>query len=214
MNSLAVSHPNDAKQRDTIAYYDRNAEAYADATLAVDMEDIYERFLAHLPHDAVILDAGSGAGRDTLAFVKRGFAVDAFDASAELCAISSALTGVDTEVLRFQDYKRGAQYDGIWACASLLHVTVQELPGVLQRLWKSLRDGGAFYLSFKHGAAERVADDGRFFQDLDESTLRKLVSDLDGARIGELWVSSGEGTQKGRAEWLNAILLKDEGREA
>lgn len=214
MNTFALFQADDTAQSDTITYYDRNAHVYAKATLNVDMEGIYDRFLPHLAPGGRILDAGSGSGRDTIAFVRRGFIVEAFDASKELCDISTELTGVQAEVLRFQAFEREARYDGIWACASLLHVPASELPDVLQRLWRSLKSGGAFYLSFKHGRAQRVAEDGRFFQDLDESTLRRLVAGLDSARVVDLWISTGEDTQQGHAEWLNAILIKDDSETA
>lgn len=211
--STAVKPYPQARPDPTIAFYDRNAADYAEATLPIDMEEIYNRFLRHVPSGGLLLDAGSGAGRDTLAFVDRGFAVDAFDASPELCAISTELTGVPARVLRFQEFESPSVYDGIWACASLLHVPAAELVDALGRLIAALKSGGAFYLSFKHGDAERVAADGRFFRDMDEQTLRALIAQFREARIAELWVSAGEGTQKGRAEWLNAVLIKQTGAE-
>lgn len=195
----------------TIAYYDRTAEAYAKATLDVDMAPIYRRFLAHVPPAGEILDAGSGSGRDTLAFLDLGYRVQAFDASAKLCALSSALTGVATRHLRFQDLDDENAFDGVWACASLLHVAEAELGDAIARLIGALRIGGALYMSFKLGEGERVTDDGRMFTDMDEPRLREIFRAPRHARLDDVWISGGEGTLKGRADWLNAIAIKQEG---
>ena len=135
----------------------------------MDMSKVYERFLGYLPKLAKILDARSGSGRDTLAFKKHGHEVDAFDAAPELCALSTELTGVPMRLEGFQEFETEPLHEGIWACASLLHVQAGELPDVFHSLVQGLKPGVAFYSSFKHGLEERCSADGRFFQDLDEA---------------------------------------------
>ncbi len=39
-------------------------------------------------------------------------------------------------------------YDGVWACASLLHCARNRLPDVLKRIHAALRRGGVCYISF------------------------------------------------------------------
>ena len=194
----------------TEAFYERQARAYHDATLRTDISPLYDRFLPRIPPGGKILDAGSGSGRDTLAFLQRGFLVDAFDASPALCALSSALTGIRTKILRFQDFQSPTRYDGIWACASLLHVPKPELPDAVRRLIAALKPGGAIYMSFKHGDRERVTDDGRYFLDLDEPSLRALLTGFPGIDLVDLWISAGEGDFGGRGKWLNVIAVKAE----
>lgn len=196
------------KETQTLEYYERNADTYFRTTLDTDVSALHERFLRHLPAGAHILDAGSGSGRDTLAFLQRGYVVSAFDSSPALCELSTRLTGVRTHVLRFQDLEDVEEYDGIWACASLLHVQEADLPDTIARLVRALKPGGALYMSFKHGRGERVAEDGRFFTDLTGKHLRRILKTIPGVRLEELWISSGEGKFQGQDEWLNAILLK------
>ena len=62
----------------TIDYYNQYADEFAQATLNVDMESLYQPFLAELPERARILDVGCGSGRDTLAFLNKGSAHDKF----------------------------------------------------------------------------------------------------------------------------------------
>jgi SAM-dependent methyltransferase len=196
------------EEQATQEYYDTQAQAYFDLTLRVNMSALYDRFLRYVPAHSCILDAGSGSGRDTLAFVERGYEVDAFDASAALCALSTRLTGVQARVLRFQEFESPPRYDAIWACASLLHVPKDELQEAIRRLNAALKPGGAMYVSFKHGAGERISEDGRFYIDLDEPALRQLFSAFSNLKLAEVWVSAGEGTQRGMDQWINAIALK------
>lgn len=63
----------------TIDYYNQYADEFAQATLQVDRESLYQPFLAELPDSARILDVGCGAGRDTLAFKMKGYEVDVIE---------------------------------------------------------------------------------------------------------------------------------------
>jgi SAM-dependent methyltransferase len=191
-------------------FYESEAGAYVDATIKVDMGSRYSRFLAHVPAGGAVLDAGSGSGRDTLHFLRRGYRVEAFDSSPTLCARSTALTGIETQLLRFQEFEGADQYDGIWACASLLHVPRHELEDCTARLVRALKPGGAVYMSFKLGSGERLLSDGRLFTDMDETGIRALFGHLKEARLVDVWVSHGEGHLMGRADWLNAIAVKGE----
>lgn len=196
------------EEKATSEYYERNAQTYFATTLRVDMSALYSRFLRHVAHGGRILDAGSGSGRDTLAFLQRGYEVEAFDASPALCTLSTQLTGVEAQVLRFQDFDSPPRHDGIWACASLLHVPKDELRDAVSRLIGALKPDGALYVSFKHGAEERISTDGRFFLDLNAESLRQLFADFPNMTLAEVWLSVGEGTHQGKDEWLNAIALK------
>jgi SAM-dependent methyltransferase len=194
----------------TATYYEQNAKAYFDATATIDMADIYDRFLCLLPAGARILDAGCGSGRDTLAFLRRGFVVDPFDASPSLARLSSAFTGVPTRIMRLQDLDEPERYDGVWACASLLHVPGRELPEVMRRIRAALRAGGVLYASFKLGSGERLGSDGRLFNDLDEDRASDLFAGLDTFRLIETWRTAGEGAFRSRGEWLNLLARKED----
>ena len=61
----------------TVDYYNQNAEKFYQTTVDADMSDVQDRFLQYLPQGALILDAGCGSGRDSLAFLKKGFRVEA-----------------------------------------------------------------------------------------------------------------------------------------
>jgi SAM-dependent methyltransferase len=196
----------------TVQYYEANALPYSEATLRIDMSELYEPFLNGLPNGGRILDAGSGSGRDTLAFLAKGYQVEAFDASQTLAKLSTRLTGVRTEVMRFQEFQSGPGFDGIWACASLLHVPESELPDSLRRLVDALKPGGHLFISVKNGVGERVASDGRLFTDLNERLVRQLLEPYE-IEIKKLWISEGQGSRKGKEQWLNVLAIKRAGHE-
>ncbi len=194
---------------DTDQYYERFAAEFFGSTVGVDMAPIHQRFLAQLEPRAHILDAGCGSGRDAKAFAEAGFRVTAFDASAELARLASAHCGFEVTVRRFADVDEVAQFDGIWCCASLLHVPLVAMPDTLARLWNALRPGGTLYLSFKHGAGERVHG-GRRFTDANEATLRQWFGRLPEVHQLELWLTDDQRPDR-TERWTNALATRKPG---
>jgi SAM-dependent methyltransferase len=192
----------------TGSYYERNAQTYFYATRDVDMSDLYREFIPLVRPGGRILDVGSGSGRDTLAFLRQGYKVDAFDSSPRLAALSTKFSGVPTRILRLQEFDSGPVYDGIWACASLLHVPKEELDDALGRLIHALNPAGVLYLSVKHGAGERFVDDGRYFADLDRNAIEGLFEGVPEMQVVKVWLSAGEGARRGKDEWINALAVK------
>jgi hypothetical protein len=105
--------------------------------------------------------------------------VVAFDASEEMVRLACARLGdrADVHLMRFNDVSWHRQFDGIWACASLLHVPPASFPDVASQLAGALRPGGGWYMSFKLGQGERLAE-GRLFVDHTEMTLRSALCGL------------------------------------
>lgn len=188
-------------------YYQQHAEHFFSETVAVNMSALYQPFVAHLNPGASILDAGCGSGRDGKAFHEMGYAVEAFDASAELVGLARQHSGLPVEQRRFEDVTEVERYDGIWCCASLLHVPQAELPGVMARLAKALKPGGVWYLSFKYGCGEREKD-GRVFTDVDEDGLKALAVDLHNIALLNSWITGDKRPDRQDEKWLNALLLK------
>ena len=190
----------------TIDFYQQNAEAFFNSTVNVDMTSLYEPFTAGLPPQGRVLDAGCGSGRDCRAFKERGFEVEAFDASAEMAALATAYSGVSVRQMAFSELNETARYDGIWCCASLLHLPRHALPDAMQRLAAALRPGGVWYLSFKYGSGERTMA-GRHFTDMNEEGLAGLVMQMPGIVIQSVWQTQDR--RPGRDEvWLNGLLQK------
>lgn len=195
------------KTNQNVDYYNQNADRFFEDTVGVDMRQIYARFLLHVPEGGHILDVGCGSGRDTKAFKDMGYQVTAFDASPELAQRASDHSGVQVATRNFSDVTEELTYDGIWACASLLHVPAQDMRTTLARLWRALKHGGSLYLSFKYGHGERVHN-GRQFTDADEDRLIDWLIPLNDIKTRDFWHSQDQRKERDE-KWLNAIIIKD-----
>ena len=191
----------------TLNYYAQNAEKYSSDTAAVEFSDVQNRFLTHLAPRAAILDFGCGSGRDTKAFLDRGYHVTAVDGSPELCAIASRYTGVPVQQMLFQELDEHETYDGIWACSSILHVPSTELPDVFHSMIIALKPGGIIYTSFKYGTFEGERN-SRWFCDFTEETFAKFLRQFPELSINDQWISSDVRPGRSDEMWLNAILRK------
>lgn len=192
---------------DTLAWYAANAARFFADTVDVDLSALHDSFLAQVPDGGLILDAGCGAGRDAKAFLARGYRVAAFDASPELARLATEHLGQPVAARHFGEVDEVACYDGIWACASLLHLPAVDIPDALRRLWGALKPGGVIYLSFKVGEGER-AHEGRHFTDATEPRLNEWLGDLSALDTVECWTTLDQ--RPGRNEhWLNALAHRD-----
>ncbi|MEZ2902132.1 class I SAM-dependent methyltransferase [Acinetobacter terrestris] len=189
-----------------LEYYNKNANEYIQSTINLDMENLYTPFFKNLSLDAYILDLGCGSGRDTLAFKSNGYQVDALDYSTELVKKASELTGIKVRYQSFYDLSDVEKYDGIWACASLLHCDRDKLPDVLTRIHQALRINGVCYMSFKNGNTDREKD-GRKFTDLNESQVSKLLIQLDHCELLQLWITTDKRKDHDES-WLNILFQK------
>ncbi|WP_168406614.1 class I SAM-dependent methyltransferase [Acinetobacter indicus] len=190
----------------TIDYYNKHAEEFTASTFEVDMESLYQPFLAELPEGARILDVGCGSGRDTLAFKNKGYQVDAIDYSEELVKKATRLTGIPIKLKSFYEVDDYEAYDGIWACASLLHCERSRLAEVLEKMVQVLKPNGVIYMSFKYGDSDRDQD-GRQFTDLDENQAEALLEQFDNVQHIQQWVTLDQRPDR-QEKWLNLLWKK------
>lgn len=191
---------------DTKQYYQDNAQAFFDSTVNADMSAHYEHFLKYVPEHGRILDFGCGSGRDTKAFIQKGYLVDACDGSSEMCRLASELCNIQVRCMDFTDLNDVNKYDAIWACASLLHVAKTQLPAVLIKMRDALVNGGVMYISFKHGDYEGERN-GRFFLDLTPETFSNLISSIPGLVVVEDWFTE-DVRPENSTRWYNVIVQK------
>ena len=192
-------------QQTTIEYYNNAARKFTRDTQKVEFSAIQNKFLSHLRKGSLILDLGCGSGRDSKVFIEKGYKVVALDASSELCRIASEFTGLNVINSTFDDFETTDRFDGIWACASLLHVERKSLSSLIQKYISLLNENGVFYLSFKYGTYDGMRN-GRYFNDLDEDLLNKCIAQVKDAEIGDLSVSSDVRQVREHEKWLNCFL--------
>ena len=190
----------------TIKYYNDYAIKFCRDTENLDISPIQNKFLGFLSKGDYVLDFGCGVGRDAKYFLDHGIRVDMVDASKSMCAIAKRKTGKEPLCVMFQKFSALNKYNGIWACASLLHLSSKDLIGVLMNLSRSLKKDGLFYLSFKYGYFEGIRD-GRFFLDMTEERLREIIRGVDSLAVQEIFITSDVRPHK-KQQWVNAFLRK------
>jgi hypothetical protein len=122
-----------------------------------------------------------------------------------MCKVASQVAGLRVDQNTFQQLDSRSEFDGIWACASLLHVPLAELPQALSRLENALKPEGVLYCSFKYGTGEHFRN-GRLFVDLTEETLLELIRGT-GFKLKTSWVSEDVRPGRDSERWLNALLV-------
>ena len=191
----------------TIEYYNKNALEYSRSTVCVDFSATQERFLRYMPPHAKILDFGCGSGRDTKYFLDKGHNVEAIDGSKEFCRLASAYTGIFVKQMCFQELASVNEYDGIWACASILHLQWEDLISVLHKMAAALKNTGVIYTSFKYGTffGERQ---NRYFTDFTEDRLTEMLVLVPELQCREFWISSDVRPNRSEEKWMNIILSR------
>lgn len=189
-----------------IEYYNINAASFVAGTQNVDMSLWRDKFESYVADGGRVLDAGCGSGRDSKAFIQHGFSVVAFDASGEMCKAASELIGQEVWQMKFQEIAFDEELDGIWACASLLHVPYEELPDVMNKLNKALKPSGVIYVSFKYGDGKMTKGE-RTFSNFTEISVEKLLSDTE-FEVIECGITGDVREGRGDEKWVNAIAKK------
>ena len=192
MEFRLVSKQQQHPTRETIETYDRSAEFFRRAWSTASMGDKLTHFnLALRPNAQRVFDAGCGSGRDMCWLLERGLQVVGGDLSARLLDVASQ-HAQDGRFVRL-DLRRlpfaATSFDGVWACASLLHLRRLEVTPALHELTRVLRTGGTLFLGMKEGEGERWTDTGggrRFFTYFGVGELRGLLETC-GFKILELW---------------------------
>jgi SAM-dependent methyltransferase len=191
----------------TLAFYNSIAADFVQGTIHADVETLRQWFLKYLPLGAAILDLGCGSGRDSKYFLDIGYSVTAADGSLELCKFASAFIGQNVDLITFDELDYYQMFDGIWACASLLHVPFVQLSAIFEKISRALRPGGYLYVSFKYGSFEGERN-GRYFTDLTEERLSDIISHHEELEIKEMTISNDVREDRRDEKWINAIIKK------
>ncbi|MFC7046012.1 class I SAM-dependent DNA methyltransferase [Halobacteriaceae archaeon GCM10025711] len=174
---------------DTVSTYEAVADQYhrrhADRS---GVEALVEQFLQSV--DATtdgstsrVLDVGTGPGWESATFTEHGHdtvGVDLTPAFLEIArekATQAAFLRMDMRRLGLQ---RNA-FDGVWACASLLHVPREDVPATLSEFRRVLRPGGVALLSVKRGDGTTTGSgydgDARRFTLFQPDEFESMVAD-------------------------------------
>ena len=195
-------------KEETLNYYETNAVNFVKSTINADMEFNRGKFLDRIPERGSILDFGCGSGRDTKVFLEMGYVVEAVDGCRELCEIAAKYAGISVKQMDFLELNEKEKYDGIWACSSVLHLPYEELKVVMVKIAEALKKNGVVYVSFKYGNFEGWRN-GRYFTDMMEDGVRRLMEEIDGMSVEEMWVTADVREGRGDERWVNVVGRKN-----
>jgi SAM-dependent methyltransferase len=203
---------------ETIARYDQIAASFAAQWGSLRLERALETFAQAVQEPRRILDLGCGPGRDVGFLTELGCQVTGLDASAGM--VAEARHAFPSAVLVQADLRRlpfaRSAFDGVWACASLLHLPRTSLPQAMIEISRFLHQpGGVLYLALKRGQGERWITDAEnrrsYFAYYDLPEIQTML-DRAGFQVVESWFAPD---RSGRREpWVNVVavlLLKDQG---
>lgn len=192
----------------TDKYYRENGQRYVQETKSNKGQlPLLMRFVNILPPRASVLDLGCGSGRDSRLFIDRGFQVTAVDASPEIARFAADYLGYPVRRQRAEDLDDASLYDGVWACAGLVHIPKSLMQEVFHRILTALKPGGIWYMSFKSGESEKRDDSNRFFNNYSLSTMTQLLAKFPDATIIDINESTALLRNK-KQKWLNVLVRK------
>jgi SAM-dependent methyltransferase len=196
-----------AHDDETLAWYDREAPAYAHRR-ATSRNERMDAFLARLKPGASILELGCGGGQDAELMIAAGFDVTPTDGSPGLAAEAQQRLGRPVRVMRFEDLDAVAAYDAVWASACLLHVPEDALAGILGRIRRALKPGGAFFASFKAGDGGDRDSLGRYYNFISRPALEAAYATAGPWSELSLDEAPGGGYDGVPRTWLMVVAVK------
>lgn len=200
---------------ETIDIYNSVASTYASQALVNGPILQRKHFASLLPVDGKILDVGCGSGRDCTFFSEKGFKVTGVDRSekllelARIAAPKAKFYSADMRHLLFEKN----MFDGIWACASILHIKHNDVAGVFKSFFTILKQGGILFVHVKKGEGEEYLEESsipgkkRFYSLFSKDKLRKYCEDA-GFTVLEIdeYTSHGNGTIV--RSWISCFAKK------
>lgn len=191
----------------TIEYYNENVDKFVSDTQDVVFTATQDLFLSYLNDGDKILDFGCGSGRDSKYFASKGYKVTATDGSEEICKAARTYVGIEVKQLLFNELEDINEYEGVWACSSILHLDRANLIDAFHRIAKALKDKGVLYTSFKYSEYEGMRN-GRYFIDFTSETFHEFMKEIPEFEIEKEWVTGDVRPGRGNEKWLNLIMRK------
>lgn len=199
----------------TLDYYDQNALETAQRYESADVQQLHDFLLSGMKPGGRLLELGCGSGRDAAFMVDQGFEVLATDGSAamveqaerhhpELAGHLAHLTlpdGLST---------KSGTYDGIYAVAVLMHLSVEDIENTISRIHSLLDAKGRFIFSVPvrrdDVTTNEFNDKGRRFTALSPDGWTDLCLEYTLQIIRTM--TSKDGLGRGGINWMNCLTEK------
>jgi ubiquinone/menaquinone biosynthesis C-methylase UbiE len=152
---MSAVKPEDPDYTHVEETYDQGSKDYSDYFKAPHelIEPERQHFIQQLPSGSNILDCGCGPGMDTERFSRLGYNVTAIDLSERFVSFTKerAQTATVKKMdMRHLEFPR-ANFDGIWASFSLLHIRASDIEQTLSGFRTVLRSHGLLFAAVHRG---------------------------------------------------------------
>lgn len=189
----------------TIDYYNRKADEYFARTAEVTFDEIYNRFLKYIPDGGRIMDLGCGSGRDVKWLCNHGYEAYGLDASRELVSKASDEYDITVFTGLIEEWTTAIPFDGVWCCASLMHLEDSALEQFFENLKYNLKQGGVLFMSVKSGIETGLDEQGRYLRDFTEEDVHKIITRHGEFELRELWYTEDK-LSRNSFRWMNVII--------
>jgi len=145
-------------------YYEKNHREYFHSTVGIDPASFLSPLTSFLQRGATILDIGCGSGRDLCWFQEHGFCPTGFERSPGLARLAAQHSGCPVIEGDFQTYDFSTlSFDALVFIGSLVHLSTDMLPQVMNSTSQALNKKGHILLTLKKGQGTSQTADGRTF---------------------------------------------------
>ncbi|MCY4597523.1 MAG: class I SAM-dependent methyltransferase [Bryobacterales bacterium] len=203
--------------KDSVAWYNKHASAVTPKYESVNPDSLHDWMTDLLPEPpALVLDVGSGTGRDAAWFASKGFDVFAVEPSramreiactlhpsASVCWMNDSLPGLDST------YRKGVSFDMILVNAVWMHLPPGQRQRAFRKLVNLLKPGGIVVISLRIGPT----DADREMYPIDGNEIPSLARNH--GTIVQRETSRSDLLGRESVHWTNyALRLPDDGTDA
>ncbi len=203
--------------KDTIAWYEANAEEYTRQQKTCPPIDQINRFYHLLPRHPHILEVGCASGRESKYFLKKGARVVGVDLSKNLLRIAKRENPkaryICANFLHMPIHNN--VFDGTFAHAALVHLEkISEVKKALQEFHRVLKPGGILYVRVKKQmgqaktaiVSDTLSRHKRFFRYFTQDEMRRYMTKA-GFNIVNSYIKN-DGAGRSEIKWVVLIGKK------
>ena len=145
--------------KNAVAWYDKHASVVAPQYESVDPESLHDWLADLLPQaPAIVLDVGSGSGRDAAWLAEKGYDVIAAEPSKAMRKEAQRLHPAapvrwvnDSLPALNRMFRGGVSFDAILACGVWMHLSPRQRARAFRKLVNLLKPGGVIAISIRIG---------------------------------------------------------------
>jgi len=197
------------KIKEAVRVYDKIAAIYVNSSYEKIMQFQLTKFESLLKGKK-ILDVGCGVGRDVEYFLTDGYDPVGIDASENM--IKEAKKNIPEGKFKIMDFRKmdfkDDSFDGIWAMASLYHISEDEMVDTLKEFYRVLGKKGLLYIAVYEGEGSKEDIDPKYgekrtFYFYKEDDMKKYLEEAGFAVI------RSEVNQTEEHRWLEVYARKE-----